>query len=123
MFSEVAMANAPQARRPVLVAAIDFGTTYSGYAFSFKSAPYTVHTNTWNAGTSGLMSLKAPTCILLNPAGKFDSFGYEAENKYNDLVTKDAYGDWRLFRRFKMMLHTDKVVIFKRSFKLKKSCD
>lgn len=97
-------------RGPVLVAAIDFGSIYSGYAFSFKSDPDSVHINDcWNSGAAGLVSLKAPTCVLLNRAGKFDSFGYEAENKYNDLVAKRAHRAWRLFRRFKMMLYTNKV--------------
>ena len=104
----------------LLVAAIDFGTTYSGYAFSFKSDPYNVHTNTWNAGTSGLMSLKAPTCVLLNTEGQFHSFGYEAENKYNALVNSEMHKGWRLFRRFKMVLHTNKVrVQFCNSFSRK----
>ncbi|CAG2188783.1 unnamed protein product [Mytilus edulis] len=55
----------------LLVAAIDFGTTYSGYAFSmkdtYKTDPLKIHANqAWNAGGRQLLSLKTPTCLLLN---------------------------------------------------------
>lgn len=47
----------------VMVEAIDFGTTYSGYAFStisnFKLDPLKIHANqAWNAGGRQLLSLK-----------------------------------------------------------------
>ncbi|XP_060596211.1 heat shock 70 kDa protein 12B-like [Ruditapes philippinarum] len=67
----------------LLVVALDFGTTYSGYAFSFRDNPLNVQTNKgWIAGSDQLISLKTPTCVLLNPFEQFDSFGYEAENKF-----------------------------------------
>lgn len=60
----------------LLIAAIDFGTTHSGYAFSFendyKVDPLKISTNqNWVAGSRGLVSLKAPTCVLLNPRQEF----------------------------------------------------
>ena len=53
------------------VAAIDFGTTYSGYAFSsgddFKRDPLKITDNqAWNAGSQRHFSLKTPTCLLLD---------------------------------------------------------
>ncbi|KAH3877654.1 heat shock 70 kDa protein 12B-like [Dreissena polymorpha] len=88
-----------------IVAAIDFGTTYSGYAFSLKSSPDQIHANAiWNGGSTP--TLKAPTCVLLDPKGSFHSFGYEAEQHYQEVTTEG----WRLFRRFKMVLHTSKKV-------------
>lgn len=69
---------------PLLVVAIDFGTTYSGYAFQFKhnysredptnkiSAP-----QTWNEGKIKVVSMKTPTCLLLDKNRNIDSFGYE----------------------------------------------
>lgn len=97
---------------PTAVAAIDFGTTYSGYAFSFRSNPDSIHVNScWHAGTGGLMSIKTPTCVLLKPDGEFDSFGYTAENRYYSLVERQQHTEWRLFQRFKMMLLAEQVCI------------
>jgi len=89
-----------------LVAAIDFGTSFSGYAYSFKNDPLRIHINVWNAGSENLLSYKSPTCILLNPSKKFDSFGFDAENKYVTLAEKDSHHDWMLFQKFKMTIHT-----------------
>jgi hypothetical protein len=98
----------------LLVAAIDFGTTYSGYAFSFRHEyekdPTKASGKTWYAGanTPGC-SLKTSTTILLKPDKTFDSFGYEAENKYVDLAMDKEHAKYYYFRRFKMLLF-DKVV-------------
>ncbi|XP_071142703.1 heat shock 70 kDa protein 12B-like [Mytilus edulis] len=99
----------------LLVAAIDFGTTYSGYAFSmrdtYKTDPLKIHANqAWNAGGRQLLSLKTPTCLLLNSNKEFDSFGYEAENKYAELVMDGEQEDYYYFHRFKMSLHNNKNV-------------
>ncbi|XP_052780254.1 heat shock 70 kDa protein 12B-like [Mya arenaria] len=94
----------------LLVAAFDFGTTYSGYAFSFQNDPLKVQTNgTWYSGGAGnLISLKTPTSVLLNPDGEFDSFGFQAEDRYANKAEDDKQHGWRLFRRFKMVLHNNK---------------
>ncbi|XP_063409591.1 heat shock 70 kDa protein 12B-like [Mytilus trossulus] len=94
----------------LLVAAIDFGTTYSGYAFStksdFKKDPLKIHANqAWNAGGRQLLSLKTPTVLLLDKNKQFVSFGYEAENKYSDLVMDKEHEEFYYFHRFKMKLH------------------
>ncbi|XP_045161878.1 heat shock 70 kDa protein 12B-like [Mercenaria mercenaria] len=92
----------------VLAVAFDFGTTYSGYAFSFLDDPLTIRTNQgWIAGSDQLISLKTPTCVLLNPKKEFDSFGFEAENKFASLAEDGQHHDWLLFRRFKMLLHSN----------------
>ncbi|KAL5007577.1 hypothetical protein ScPMuIL_016383 [Solemya velum] len=88
----------------LIVAAIDFGTTYSGYAYSFRDTPEKVYANVaWVNGTTLMM--KTPTAILLNQAGQRDSFGYEAESKYSELVEEEEQEGWRFFRRFKMKLY------------------
>ncbi|XP_053389874.1 heat shock 70 kDa protein 12B-like [Mercenaria mercenaria] len=93
----------------LLVVAFDFGTTYSGYAFSFRNEPLKVQTNqNWIAGSEKLVSLKTPTCVLLSPNKQFDSFGYEAENKYSELAFDENHAGWLLFRRFKMLLYEQK---------------
>jgi hypothetical protein len=98
----------------LFVAALDFGTTYSGYAFSSRSDhredPMKIQANqSWNAGGSSLFSLKTPTSLLLNSKGEFVSFGYEAENKYGSLVLDGDSSHYLFFSRFKMKLHTRDV--------------
>ncbi|XP_053400254.1 heat shock 70 kDa protein 12A-like [Mercenaria mercenaria] len=95
------------ASRPrLLVGAIDFGTAFSGWAFSFKHEyeqdPTKATVKVWNAGT--LTTEKTPTCILLQPDGTFDSFGYDAENRYRGLADKNLHTEYYFFRHFKMSL-------------------
>ncbi|XP_052795059.1 heat shock 70 kDa protein 12A-like [Mya arenaria] len=95
-------------RDAVVVAAIDFGTTYSGWAFSFKhefkSDPIKVSAKTWTGGQ--LVSSKGPTCVLIKPDGRtLAAFGYEAESRYADLAEEEKHVNWFFFRRFKMMLY------------------
>ncbi|XP_053399657.1 heat shock 70 kDa protein 12A-like [Mercenaria mercenaria] len=91
----------------LLVAAIDFGTTYSGWAFSFKHEferdATKVSAKNWSGGQ--LVSLKGPTCALIKSDKQtLDSFGYEAESKYADLATDGEHEPWYFFKRFKMKL-------------------
>jgi hypothetical protein len=97
-----------------MVAAIDFGSAYSGCAFSFSSSynvnPLDIQTTFLDAKSSE--SLKSPTVVLLNLKGEFSAFGYEAEQKYADLVQNEDDEGWFYFRRFKMQLYTKKVLIY-----------
>uniref|UniRef100_K1PYU8 Heat shock 70 kDa protein 12B n=1 Tax=Magallana gigas TaxID=29159 RepID=K1PYU8_MAGGI len=93
----------------LLTAAIDFGTTYSGYAFSFeydyKVDPLKISTNPlWVAGSRGLVSLKAPTCVLLSPKQEFITFGYEAEDLYVELALDENHYDHYFFKGFKIFI-------------------
>ncbi|KAK3580557.1 hypothetical protein CHS0354_009514 [Potamilus streckersoni] len=95
----------------ILVAAIDFGTTYSGWAYSFRhqynNDRTKISAKVWLGGK--LMSEKAPTTVLIEPDGKtFKAFGYDAEDMYADLSNKGKHRDWFYFRRFKMLL-MDKI--------------
>uniref|UniRef100_K1RRW5 Heat shock 70 kDa protein 12B n=1 Tax=Magallana gigas TaxID=29159 RepID=K1RRW5_MAGGI len=96
----------------LLVAAIDFGTTFSGYAFSllheYKKDPLKISTATWTAGSGGLVSLKTSTCVLFDSKQTFHSFGYEAEEKYSNLALDEKHLDWFYFSRFKMILYNKK---------------
>lgn len=91
----------------LIVAAIDFGTTFSGYAFSFRDNWAKVLTNNWQGGS--LLSHKAPTVLLLNSKAEFVAFGFEAEDKYATMTESGAHRDHYLFLRFKMILHQDEV--------------
>ncbi|XP_071128830.1 heat shock 70 kDa protein 12A-like isoform X2 [Mytilus edulis] len=91
-----------------VVAAIDFGSSYTCCAFSFKSEykkdPLDIHVVTIDE------SHKEPTILLLNQEGQFDSFGSKAEEKLTQLQQEDPDGanDWYLFRNFKMQLYNNK---------------
>ncbi|XP_052779784.1 heat shock 70 kDa protein 12A-like [Mya arenaria] len=94
----------------LLVAAIDFGTTYSSWACSFKneydSDPTKVSAKQWQ----GYDSQKGPTCVLVRSDGKtLHSFGFDAEAKYAELIEKDEHNDWYFFKRFKMRLWKKKL--------------
>ncbi|XP_064601146.1 heat shock 70 kDa protein 12B-like [Liolophura sinensis] len=97
--------------KPLLVVAIDIGTTYSGYAFSFQheflADKLKITTNkVWSDGDNHLQtSYKTPTSVLFDPYGHFHSFGYEAETKYSQVAKNKEEKNWLLFRRFKMSLY------------------
>jgi len=98
--------------RHFIVVAIDFGTTYSGYAFSFVRDPDSVHMmRRWEGGDPGVVNQKTPTTLLLDPAGRFHSFGYAARDSYHDLDTQEAKR-WLYFDKFKMVLHHNAVSSF-----------
>ena len=100
----------------LLVIAIDVGTTYSGYAMSFASDKFTI--NAIREDTSNRDRLpgcqqteKVPTALLLKPDGTFDSFGFKARRRYNEIVDSipDGQNTWMYFERFKMNLHSKPV--------------
>ncbi|KAH8019252.1 hypothetical protein HPB51_018479 [Rhipicephalus microplus] len=90
-----------------VVVAIDFGTTYSGYAFSFTRDPDNIHMmRKWEGGDPGVVNQKTPTTLLLNPDGEFHSFGFTARDVYHDLDAQEAK-QWMFFEKFKMTLHSN----------------
>lgn len=94
-----------------VVAAIDFGTTFSGYAFSFTRDPDSIHVmRRWEGGDPGVNNQKLPTCLLLDPGGAFQSFGYAARDDYHDLDPSDAK-KYLYFEKFKMSLHSSEVCV------------
>lgn len=100
-----------------MVVAIDFGTTYSGYAFSLRSDfdkdPLKIKANqAWVAGHKYHLSLKTPSTLLLDKAGKFIAFGYDAELRYNNIALDETQKDFLYFERFKMSLYNNEVRSF-----------
>ena len=100
----------------LVVAAIDIGTSYSGYAFAFlhdhvydTADPDRIHVNTWEFDGGSRSSYKTPTCLLLNPDGTMHSFGREAWTKYSTLTEENEHKDWYFFTQFKMTLHQEEV--------------
>lgn len=91
------------------MAAIDFGTILSGYAFSFCGKFDKNHSKIGtNFGFSSFnrISHKTSSVVLLNPKKKFHAFGYEAERKYTE---EDQQEEWFYFKHFKMTLLQNKV--------------
>ncbi|MBN3307160.1 HS12B protein, partial [Amia calva] len=89
-----------------VVVAIDFGTTSSGYAFSFTQDPEAIHMmRRWEGGDPGVANQKSPTCLLLTPEQRFHSFGFAARDSYHDLDPEEAR-HWLYFDKFKMKIHS-----------------
>ncbi|XP_074677823.1 heat shock 70 kDa protein 12B isoform X3 [Strix aluco] len=99
-------ARSPPPAAFAVVVAIDFGTTSSGYAFSFATDPEAIHMmRKWEGGDPGVANQKTPTSLLLTPEGIFHSFGYTARDYYHDLDPEEAR-DWLYFEKFKMKIHS-----------------
>ncbi|XP_053399692.1 heat shock 70 kDa protein 12B-like [Mercenaria mercenaria] len=104
-----ATSKQPSKKKRLFVAAIDLGTTYSGWAYSTLNDPDKVLANqAWFAGTGTLASQKTPSCVLLSPKKEFEAFGYEAETKFAGLAEEGKHHGWYYFRRFKMTLFDDR---------------
>nr|XP_046257966.1 heat shock 70 kDa protein 12A isoform X5 [Scatophagus argus] len=98
--------EAPAGPSFVVVVAIDFGTTSSGYAYAFTKESECIHTmRRWEGGDPGVSNQKTPTTILLTPDRKFHSFGYAARDFYHDLDPSESK-HWLYLEKFKMKLHT-----------------
>lgn len=119
-LQEQRILNRLQSRsKRLVVAAIDFGTTYSGFAFSLKNTWTKVQCSEWSNGS--FLSNKTPTVLLLNPDQTFLAFGYNAETliaeqKYDsdsegNEIKKPKYNmsEYYYFQRFKMLLFENEV--------------
>lgn len=92
----------------LVVVAIDFGTTYSGFAYSFKDEYKKDHTkikiNTHWKSDCCLITPKIPTAILFDSEQQFMHFGYDAEDKYAELLEEGNADGYYFFKRYKMKL-------------------
>lgn len=89
----------------ITVAALDLGFTDSGYAFSFKKEfetdPLKIHANQcWNAGDKNILSLKTPTCVLLDEDKELKAFGSFAENEFKDIILDEEQNNYYFFGGF-----------------------
>nr|XP_034301175.1 uncharacterized protein LOC117681324 isoform X4 [Crassostrea gigas] len=93
-----------------IVVALDFGTTYSGYAFWKKDTdPLDITSGKWNTGSKNVLeSLKTPTSLLLSKENEVIEFGFEAEKIFKELAEDGSDKEYRFFRQFKMLLHDRK---------------
>ncbi|MEQ2301034.1 hypothetical protein AMECASPLE_031862 [Ameca splendens] len=91
------------------IIAIDFGTTYSGYAFSITDSEEETDPRLKYWGEEvGLETSKTPTCILFDKDEQFVSFGYEAKESYILKKSEEAR-NMLFFDCFKMSLYGKKL--------------
>lgn len=90
-----------------IVAAIDIGSLWMGYAYSLKDNWKRVVSSSW--ATEELTSYKVPTCILLQKDFSTSWIGYEAEDKYAELISEDSHHDYFFFKRFQTSLRQNSV--------------
>ena len=93
---------------PAVVAAIDFGTSYTKLAYGVDDDEDPIPFTEWECAPVGGLVTMAPTTILLDETGEVVAYGWEAEHKYGTLEPEDK-NSHRLFKHFKMKLHEEKV--------------
>ena len=99
----------------VAIVAIDFGTTYSGYAYYFAGTPeqQIMMNKNWS-DKSGADYFKAPTSVLTQvsedgKSHKFIAFGFAAEQQYINRPHDESQAEKDrlcLFTKFKMQLYS-----------------
>jgi len=88
-----------------IFAAIDFGTTYFGYAFHIKVKGGLTQDILGN----GRGKEREPTCLLLKPDQTFAALGYKAVNEFYNNLDTDEQKSHYYFRQFKMRLYEKKL--------------
>ncbi|XP_053380701.1 uncharacterized protein LOC128548952 [Mercenaria mercenaria] len=87
-------------RRPI-AGCIDFGTSYAGWAWSFSDKPTKIYTSVRVLeGITNMECYKEPTAALFDGNGNFSAFGFDAEEKYEELLAKKCNQDWYFFPNF-----------------------
>ncbi|XP_015254625.1 PREDICTED: heat shock 70 kDa protein 12A-like [Cyprinodon variegatus] len=87
------------------IIAIDFGTAYSGYAYSVTPKEKEIEPILKKWGQEeGLDTPKTPTSILFDEHGEFMKFGYEAKAAYINVHGEEAKKQY-FFENFKMALY------------------
>jgi hypothetical protein len=70
--------------------AMDIGTTFSSYAYSFRESSSEIKVcDSWGSGL-GVAGSKAPTVVLVRNKTKFVAFGYEAQEKYAEMDEEEV---------------------------------
>lgn len=104
LYRKVSSSNAYLA-----VVAIDFGTAYSGYAFSttdmYKASPLRIAVKNWK----GQREYKTSTSVLLDAHKKLIKFGSDAQDEYARIRAGRDLDSYYYFENFKMMLYGSKV--------------
>ena len=93
------------AGNPIVVVAIDLGTSRSGTAYALFNRPGDIHCEQQSGGIG--MGAKVPTCILLRASDlSFVAFGDAAREQYSQMeLDEKERSQYRYFDRFKMALY------------------
>ncbi|XP_052233294.1 heat shock 70 kDa protein 12A-like [Dreissena polymorpha] len=82
------------------VAAIEIGTSYSGYAYAPRKDGKLIAKDI----DKSLETLRTPSCLLLNEKKEFEAYGYDAERMYIELIKEGRDKTGYYFRRFRPKL-------------------
>ncbi|WAQ99103.1 HS12A-like protein [Mya arenaria] len=80
------------------VTAVNFGIreTSIGVTFRNNKRVSAVYFN----GNDDVAEITAPSCALLDEKGRLDCFGFEAQQKYNELLSEGKCAGWKYFPTF-----------------------
>jgi hypothetical protein len=98
----------------LLIAAIRFGTKFSGYVFSTgndeSKCPAKAYLKQWTCPYSLMKSdvTSTSTCVLFSEGQQFQNFGLTAEVQY--LYGTSDFKDWYFFRNFETYLNALQVM-------------
>ena len=92
-----------------VVAAIDFGTSFSGYGYSYKHAKEKIYTKDNFSRDS--FTRKFPTAILFDDKQNFVAFGDDAVELYSKYAETYREHRYAFFHQFKMTLYNKQVNI------------
>ena len=101
-------------QKHLVVVALEFGTNNSGYAFSlqqeFEIDPLKIQCiKKRDVRFTSHASMHIPTCLLLDKERIFVAVGYDAENKYAELLYDNEQDDYYFFDHFKKSLYNNEV--------------
>jgi|JFJP01.1.fsa_nt_gi Molecular chaperone len=87
----------------LLVVALDFGTSHSGFAYKYKEDLECVYRDLWHDSPKSYP--KTATHLLMSPDGNVEAWGYTAIKKLAELRSKGSAKDYSFLKKFKMKLH------------------
>jgi hypothetical protein len=94
-----------EARNCDVAIGIDFGTTLSGYAFSFREDKSNISVPThWGTCVGVPNAFKAPSCVVTDAQGNFKAFGYEAQQLWSCFSPNEAKKH-EYFENFKLQIN------------------
>ncbi|XP_060563807.1 uncharacterized protein LOC132723147 [Ruditapes philippinarum] len=92
-----------------IIGSIDFGTSYTGWAWSNSVEEDKMNISDWKSkGTTNMECHKVPSAALFDKTGILKTFGFEAEEMYQDLKRKNIHQEWFFFQSFMYQIRLNK---------------
>lgn len=105
----------PLSENYLLIAAIDLGTSHSGFAYANRretdATVDIIHKRCWNNTSKNLDIMKTRTCILFKRDETFVAFGFTALQKFIDIQKEQTRREYMFFRDYKIHLYNSMVSI------------